>query len=83
MEIVSLPLPAQRRQPAARFSQPEVELIACNDRKSSLEPFSHMQFHSENSHCCFSAGDLESTAKANLVVVLKRKQQYKTKSLTS
>lgn len=57
---------------AAGFSHPELGLT-CNDRKSSLEPFSHLQFHSENSHCCFSAGDLESTAKANLVVVLKSK----------
>lgn len=58
---------------AAGFSHPELGLITCNDRKLSLEPFSHLQFHSENSHCCFSAGDLESTAKANLVVVLKSK----------
>lgn len=63
-EIVSLALPALRRQPSLAI-QTELELIACHDRKSSLEPFSHMQFHSEKSHCCFSAGDLESTAKAN------------------
>lgn len=62
---------------AAWFSRPELELTACNDRKLPLEPFSHMQFHSQNSQCCFSAGDLESTAKANLAAVLKSKHNIR------
>lgn len=51
MEIVSPVIPALRRQP--RIHQPELQLITWNRRKSSLEPSSHLQSHSENSHNCF------------------------------
>lgn len=51
MEIVSPVIPALRRQPW--FRQPELRLITWSCRKSSLEPSSHLQSHSENSHNCF------------------------------
>lgn len=80
MEIVSPALPVLRRQPGLAVrssSSPRVMIESC--------PLSH--FHTCSftlkTQCCFSAGELEPTAKANLAAVLKSKQQHKTKSLTS